>query len=79
MDKTAEQYEQEIAELKSFYDYLVQDLKHELSEMADKKSMQAAFHNKYRKEAEHLRGRVQQLEEKIISQKETENKLGGNE
>lgn len=79
MDKTGEQYEQKIAELKSFYDYLMQDLKHELAEMADKKSMQAAFHSKYRKENEHLQARIQQLEEMVINQKEFENKLGGSE
>lgn len=79
MNKTSEQYEQEIEELKSFYDFITQDLKRELSEMADKKSMQAAFHNKYRKESEYLQTRVQELEQLVISQKESENKKGGNE
>lgn len=72
MEKTSEQYEKETTELKAFYEYLTADLKHELAEMADKKSMQAAFHNKYRKESEYLQKKVQELEQIIINQRESE-------
>lgn len=77
MEKTSEQYEKDIAELKAFYDFLAEDLKRELAEMADKKSMQAAFHNKYRKESEYLQAKVIELEQIIVSQKESESKKGG--
>lgn len=64
-EKLKEQHQAELQQVQSFYNDIIMDLKGQIADMADQKSVQVAYNAQHQRTIQALQKHIQELESQV--------------